>query len=168
METPPDRAVVAQVADAVGPDRLGHLQALAEAARPCGCGVLQRGFVPAALAPGAQHEPGAPDPPVLRVEIAVDLADRGLGHGRQGPDLPARGHPAARECGQPALHRPQVEGVELPLDLDVIVGLRGPLGRRLDHGRRLQRVARPLLRPIEPLTPTSRRPEYPWRGACGG
>ena len=99
---------------------LGHLQALAEPTPLGGPGVLQRDLVVATAAPGAHDEPGAGDAPVVGVEVGVDQAPGRAGEGGHRPAV-ARLDGQRREGGEPALDRPQIERVELPLDLDGVV-----------------------------------------------
>ena len=96
---------------------LGDLETLAQAAALGGAVVLEGDLVVAAAAPGAHDEAGAGDAPVVGVEIGVDQPPRRSGERGDRPSV--AGLDGQRgERGQPALHRPQVEGVELPLDLD--------------------------------------------------
>ena len=99
---------------------LGDLQTLAQAASLGGTAVLERDLVVAAAAPGADDEAGAGDAPVVGVEIGVDQPPRRSGQRGHRPSV-AGLDGEGRERGQPALDRPQVEGVELPLDLDGVV-----------------------------------------------
>ena len=102
---------------------LGDLQTLAQAAALRGTAVLEGDLVVAAAASGADDEAGAGDAPVVAVEIGVDEPPRRSGERGHGPSV-ARLDGESRQGGQPALDRPQVEGVELPLDLDGIVPAR--------------------------------------------
>ena len=89
----------------------------------------------AAAAPGAHDEAGAGDAPVVAVEIGVDQAPRRAGERGDRPSV-ARLDGEGGERGQPPLHRPQVEGVELPLDLDGVVSPgSSPLGIRTSRSR---------------------------------
>jgi hypothetical protein len=106
-----------EVADAAGWHDLGHFEPLAQAIPLGGVHVLHGDFDMASAVAGTRDESGARHAPVVGVEIGVHKSP-----GR----LRERGHRAAavgldgkrREGGEPAFHWPQVEGVELPLDLD--------------------------------------------------
>ena len=119
----PDRPVVAEPGQSGRGEDLGDLQTLAQAASLRGAAVLEGDLVVAAAAPGADDEAGSGDAPVVAVEIGVDQPPRRSGERGHGPSV-ARLDGESREGGQPAFHRPQVEGVELPLDLDGVVPAR--------------------------------------------
>ena len=115
---PPGRR--AQRAQARRGQDLGHLEALAQPAPLRGAGVLEGDFVVAAAPAGADDEAGAGDAPVVRVEVRVDQAPRRAGQRGDGPAV-GRLDGEGGQGGQPPLDRPQVERVELPLDLDGVV-----------------------------------------------
>ena len=132
----PDRTIGAQCVEARRGKDFGHLQTLAEAASLGGTSVLERDFVVTAAPPGADDEPGTGDAPVVRVEIRVDQAPRRSG---QRGDRSAVGHLDGQggQGGEPAFHWPQVERVELPLDLNRVVLLArsiSPRIGRIGHG----------------------------------
>ena len=118
-----DRSVVSEPVQTGRGEDLGDLQALAQAAPLRGAVVLEGDLVAAAAAPGADDEAGAGDAPVVAVEIGVDQPARRAGERGHRPSV-ARLDGEGGEGGQPAFHRPQVEGVELPLDLDGVVPAR--------------------------------------------
>ena len=103
-------------------NRLGDLDAPARSVTGGRQG-LQRGLPRPAGAPQPQRIAGTVHPPVLGVRVDVHLLV-----GRAGSDRRLGGGGPAR--GDPPLHRAQVQGVELPLDL-----LIGPRGRPVPaHG----------------------------------
>jgi hypothetical protein len=121
-----------EVADAARRHDLGHLEPLAQPVPLRRMHVLHGHLDLAATVARARHEAGARHAPVVGVEVGVDEPP-----GR----LCQRGHRAApcgldgerRQGGEPALHRTQVEGVELPLDFDGIGTLRCPFEPGLRH-----------------------------------
>ena len=119
----PDRTVVAERGQSGRGEDLGDLQALAQTASLRGTVVLEGDLVLAAAPSGADDEAGTGDAPVVAVEIGVDQPPRRSGERGHGPSV-ARLDGERREGGQPAFHRPQVERVELPLDLDGVVTAR--------------------------------------------
>ena len=102
---------------------LGDLQTLAQPAALGGPVVLQGDLVLTAAAPGADDEAGAHDAPIVAVEIRVHQTP-GRSRQRRHRTSVAGLYGESREGGQPALHGPQIEGVELPLDLDGVVPAR--------------------------------------------
>ncbi len=84
---------------------------------------LQGHFLLGLRVPDAQDVAGLGDPPVVGVEVEVVLDHGRLRRRDQRPQGCERLR--ARQGGQPPAHRPQVEGIELPLDLDR-VGLPTP------------------------------------------
>ena len=118
-----DRSVVSEPVQTGRGEDLGDLQALAQAAPLRGVVVLEGDLVAAAATPGADDEAGAGDAPVVAVEIGVDQPARRASERGHRPSV-ARLDGEGGEGGQPAFHRPQVEGVELPLDLDGVVPAR--------------------------------------------
>ena len=149
----PDGSVGPERGDAGRRQDLGHLEALAQAAALGRAGVLQGDLVVPAAAPGADDEPGAGDPPVVGVEVGVDQPPWRPGQCRDRPAVAGLDR-EGRQRGEPTLDRSQVEGVELPFDLDG-VGL-APLSSPLESdtpvrlvravaattGRRLPRFGR--------------------------
>ena len=124
----PDGSIISKTRQPRGRQRLGQLEPPSQTVlwrRQ----VLQGRLCPAAPPPDTQHVAGATDPPVVGIEVHVD---KPLGHRRR--DLEPRyrrrdrGARSSRDSSKPALHRPQVQRVELPLDLDV--GVSSAFGRR--------------------------------------
>ena len=113
----PDGSVGPERGDAGRRQDLGHLEALAQAAALRRAGVLQRDLVVPAAPPGADDEPGAGDAPVVGVEVGVDQPPWRPGQRRDRPAVAGLDR-EGRQRGEPALDRSQVEGVELPFDLD--------------------------------------------------
>ena len=122
-QSAPDRTVVPEPGQSGRGEDLGDLQTLTQAASLRWTTVLERDFVVAAAASGADDEAGAGNAPVVTVEIGVDEPPRRSSERGHGPSV-ARLDGESREGGQPALDRPQIEGVELPFDLDGIVPAR--------------------------------------------
>ena len=139
-----DRSVVSEPVQTGRREDLGDLQALAQAAPLRGAVVLEGDLVAAAAAPGADDEAGAGDAPVVAVEIGVDQPARRAGERGHRPSV-ARLDGEGGEGGQPAFHRPQVEGVELPLDLDGVVPAR-LLSLGIRHRAHATAGSRPLSR----------------------
>ena len=112
-----DRPVLAQSVETRRRQDLGDLQTLPQAAALGRTVVLEGHLVVPATAPCAHDEAGSGDAPVVAVAVGVDQPARRSG---QRGDRPSVGglDGERRERGEPPLHRPQVEGVELPLDLD--------------------------------------------------
>ena len=141
----PDGSVGRERGDAGRRQDLGHLEALAQAAALGRAGVLQGDLVVPAASSGADDEPGAGDAPVVGVEVGVDQPAWRPGQRRDRPAVTGLDR-EGRQRGEPTLDRSQVEGVELPFDLDGIglvslsfapgVGHAGQATapRRRDHG----------------------------------
>ena len=115
----PDGSVGPERGDAGRRQDLGHLEALAQAAALGRAGVLQGDLVVPAAPPGADDEPGTGDAPVVGVEVGVDQPPWRPGQCRDRPAVTGLDR-EGRQRGEPTLDRSQVEGVELPFDLDGI------------------------------------------------
>ena len=129
------------VPSAESPRLREHLGDLEPPAKPGALGrarVLEGDLVLTTPTPGADHEAGARDAPVVGVDVGVDQPSRRARQSRER----SRGGALEREGGQggqPTLHGSQVERVELPLDLGGYLPVPGFLvGRR---GHRAQATA---------------------------
>ncbi len=119
----PDRPVGAEPGQSGWRQDLGDFQTLAQSAALGGPVVLQRDLVLSAPPTRPDDEAGAGDAPIVAVEIGIHQTPGRSGERGHRPSVTGLDG-ESREGGEPPLHRPQVEGVELPLDLDGVVPAR--------------------------------------------